>query len=404
MGNKELIVASLLAIRSLQRGNRSSVLLTVLIIALVFTNMIYLPSLFSGIGQSITRQLVDYELSNVLVEPRSGDQYIMDLNSKLDVINGMPGVERATPHYSKGATLKFRQRILGADVRAIKPKEETYVSPLYTKMISGSYLGDADKGEAIIGMTVAGSATVKQEDEFEASLGGVGVGDSITIEYGNGFTRDYRVKGIFRTVMSSIDNKVYTTWEDMEEVTGQALDQASYITVKVKPGYTEKYVKDELLQYGTMEKVQTTQDTLSKGIGKVLQSFAIINMVSLIVSLIIAVVVLFIVIMIKTLNSRRQIGILKAIGVDKEVIMHSYGIQVIILAVLGITLGMIMTELLVVYMSINPITTPEWSASLYVTPVDLLSNAVILFIAAIVAGYIPAWQVSREDIQKAMRA
>ena len=72
-------------------------------------------------------------------------------------------------------------------------------------------------------------------------------------------------------------------------------------------------------------------DLLKKVMGKVLQSFAIINMVSLIVSIIITTVVLFIVITIKTLNSRKQIGILKAIGVDKEVIMHNYGFQVVIL-------------------------------------------------------------------------
>lgn len=130
MGKKELKVAFLLALRSLQRGNRSSVLLIILIIALVFTNMIYMPALLSGIGQSITRQVVDYEVSNVLVSPKSGEQYISDLDATLDLINGMPGVERASPHYSKGATLKFRQRILGVSVRAINPQDEKYVSPL----------------------------------------------------------------------------------------------------------------------------------------------------------------------------------------------------------------------------------------------------------------------------------
>ena len=145
-------------------------------------------------------------------------------------------------------------------------------------------------------------------------------------------------------------------------------------------------------------------DLLSKSIGKVLQSFAIINLVSLIVSIIITTVVLFIVITIKTLNSRKQIGILKAIGVDKEVIMHNYGFQVIILAVLGIVLGIIITLMLAVYMTYHPVVTPAWSATLYITPLDYLINSVILFIAAIVAGYVPAYQVSREDIQTAMRA
>jgi putative ABC transport system permease protein len=404
MGQKELKVAFLLALRSLQRGSRSSVILTILIIAMCFTNMIFLPGLFNGIGQSITKQVVDYEVGNVLVSPKSGDQYVTDLAATLDLINGMPGVERATPHYSKGATLKYRQRILGVSVRAISPNDEKYVSPLYTKMIAGSYLGEGDTGEVIIGKPVAGDASVKQEDEFQASLGGVRVGDSITIEYGNGYTKDYRVKGIYYTGWSQADSTVFVTTSDMELVEGKALDRADYITVKAKPGYSEKFIKDELQQYGVSEKVQTTADLLSKSMGRALQSFAIINMVSLIVSIIITTVVLFIVITIKTISSRRQIGILKAIGVDKEVIMHNYGFQVIILSILGILLGILITLAIAAYMSIHPVVTPEWSATLYLTPMDLVMNSLVLFIASIVAGYVPAYQVSREDIQTAMRA
>jgi putative ABC transport system permease protein len=404
MGKKELKVAFLLALRSLQRGSRSSVILTVLIIGMCFTNMIFLPGLFNGIGQSITKQVVDYEVGNVLVSPKTGDQYVSDLGATLDLINGMPGVERATPHFTKGATLKYRQRVLGVSVRAISPNDEKMVSPLYSKMISGSYLGQDDTGEVIIGKPVAGDPSIRQEDEFQASLGGVRVGDSITIDYGNGYVKDYRVKGIYFTGWSQADSAVYVSYTDMALADPKAVDNADYITVKAKPGYSETFVKNELIQYGVTPKVQTTADLLSKSMGRALQSFAIINMVSLIVSIIITTVVLFIVITIKTLNSRRQIGILKAIGVDKEVIMHNYGFQVIILGILGIILGILITSVMAIYMAANPIVTPEWSATLYITPLDLLINSVILFCAAVVAGYVPAYQVSREDIQTAMRA
>jgi putative ABC transport system permease protein len=378
--------------------------MTVIIIALCFTNMIFLPGLFNGIGQSITGQLVDYEVGNVLVSPRAGDQYITDLDSTLSLINSLPGVERATPHYTKGATLKFRDRILGVGVRAISPSDEKYVSPLYTKMVAGTYLGDGDTGEILMGQTVAGDPSVRQEDEFQPSLGGVRVGDSVTIEYGNGYTKDYRVKGIYYTGWSQSDSTVYTTMTDMELVEGSALDRADYITVKAKPGYSEKAIKNELQSYGVSQDVQTTGDLLAKGMGRVLQSFAIINLVSLIVSIVITTVVLFIVITIKTINNRKQIGILKAIGVQKEVIMHSYGLQVIILALFGIIIGITITSFLALYMSIHPIVTPEWSAYLYLTPLDMVTNSLILFGAAVVAGYVPAWRVALEDIQKTMRA
>ena len=198
----------------------------------------------------------------------------------------------------------------------------------------------------IIGKPVAGDASIRQEDEFQASLGGVRVGDSITIDYGNRYVKDYRVKGIYFTGWSQADSAVYVTGTDMALVDPRALDNSDYITVKAKPGYSETFIKNELIRYGVTPKVQTTADLLSKSMGRALQSFAIINLVSLIVSIIITTVVLFIVITIKTINSRRQIGILKAIGVDKEVIMHNYGFQVIILALLGIGLGVIITLLL----------------------------------------------------------
>jgi putative ABC transport system permease protein len=404
MGKKELKVAFLLALRSLQRGSRSSVILTILIVGMCFTNMIFLPGLFNGIGQSITKQVVDYEVGNVLVSPKSGDQFVSDISATLDLINGMPGVERATPHFTKGATLKYRQRVLGVSVRAISPNDEKAVSPLYTKMVAGSYLGEGDTGEVIIGKPVAGDPSIRQEDEFQPSLGGVRVGDSINIDYGNGYAKDYRVKGIFFTGWSQADSAVYVSSADMALVDPKSVDNADYITVKAKPGYSETFIKNELIQYGVTPKVQTTADLLSKSMGRALQSFAIINLVSLIVSIIITTVVLFIVITIKTINSRKQIGILKAIGVDKEVIMHNYGFQVIILAILGIILGIVIALLLALYMAIHPIVTPEWSATLYLTPMDLVMNSLILFFAALVAGYVPAYQVSREDIQTAMRA
>ena len=66
------------------------------------------------------------------------------------------------------------------------------------------------------------------------------------------------------------------------------------------------------------------------------RSFAIINLISTAVSLVIATVVIFIVVFINTVNRRRQIGILKAIGIDKGLIVNSYVLQVVFMSVVGI--------------------------------------------------------------------
>jgi putative ABC transport system permease protein len=403
MAKKELKVAFFLAWRSLLRGNRSSVLLNILIIGMVFTNMMFFPALMAGIGVDIKDQIISYQTSNIMIGPAKGERYISDIDTTLARVNGMPGVERATPHYQMGANLKFRGRMLSVTMDAIQPREETYVSPLYTTMIAGSYLGESDVGEAILGINVAGSPNIPEEEEITPSLGGVRVGDSIQVEYGNGVKKEYRVKGIFQTGNYDMDSRVLVSWEDMQDVLGEPLNYAPYITVKVKPGYSDSFVKNELLQYGLREQVQTTDDLLDKGIGRALASFSIIGFISLLVSLVIAVVVLFIVVMIKTLNNRKQIGILKAIGVEKSVIMHSYGFQVILLSLAGILVGFCFTGLIIAYMTYYPMVTPEFSATPYVTPIDLAANGIILFAGSVISGYLPAWKVSRENIRQVIR-
>ena len=75
----------------------------------------------------------------------------------------------------------------------------------------------------------------------------------------------------------------------------------------------------------------------------------------------------------------------------------------VILAIVGF-LGILLTSLLTLYMSVNTVVTPEWSAYIYLTPMDIVTNSLILFGAAIVAGYIPSWRIAQEDIQKSMRS
>ncbi len=71
-----LRVSAFLAGRSLRRGNKGTILLTVMIIALVFVNLVFLPSIVQGVVVSFNRQSIDYNYGNLDVEPREGEFYI----------------------------------------------------------------------------------------------------------------------------------------------------------------------------------------------------------------------------------------------------------------------------------------------------------------------------------------
>jgi len=55
-------------------------------------------------------------------------------------------------------------------------------------------------------------------------------------------------------------------------------------------------------------------------------------------------------------------------------------------------------------LTLFPIKFPDGDVTPYVTMNDLITNTVLLFVAATIAGYIPAWQVASEDIMTAMRS
>ncbi|NYT17529.1 MAG: ABC transporter permease [Methanomicrobiales archaeon] len=395
-------VSFFLALRSLQRGNLGSLVLTVVIVGMVFTNMIFMPSIITGAIVNYEQQTVDTYTSDIIIEPKEDFRYIEDLSGLLDKVNRVPGVKRAAPHYAAGAVLRHKGKALSMAVEAVQPRDEMLVTTLSTYMEEGTYLGDGDTGEVILGRYVAGFAD--SSEDFLPSLGGVKVGDSITAEYTNGVVREYRVKGIFRTYSFNTDYLVFTTWDEMELVEGRELDQATSVLVKTDPGADENAVKKTLLRYGVQEDVQTWLDFLGNAYRNAVESYAILNNITIVVSLVIAAVVLFVVIMIKTLNSRRQIGILLAIGIKKDIIVNSYLFQVLILAILGIIFGILVVLGLTAYFTAFPIEFPEGSISPYIVPADIGINALYLFLASALAGYIPAWRIANKEILESMRA
>lgn len=395
-------VSFFLALRSLQRGNLGSLVLTVVIVGMVFTNMIFMPSIITGAIVNYEQQTVDTYTSDIIIEPKEDFRYIEDLSGLLDKVNRVPGVKRAAPHYAAGAVLRHKGKALSMAVEAVQPRDEMLVTTLSTYMEEGSYLGDGDTGEVILGRYVAGFAD--PGEDFLPSLGGVKVGDSITAEYTNGVVREYRVKGIFRTYSFNTDYLVFTTWDEMELVEGRELDEATTVLVKTDPGADENAVKKTLLRYGVQEDVQTWLDFLGNAYRNAVESYAILNNITIVVSLVIAAVVLFVVIMIKTLNSRRQIGILLAIGIKKDIIVNSYLFQVLILAILGIIFGILVVLGLTAYFTTFPIEFPEGNISPYIVPADIGINAIYLFLASALAGYIPAWRIANKEILESMRA
>jgi putative ABC transport system permease protein len=394
-------VSLFLAKRAIRRGGRGGLVLNVLIIALVFTNMILLPSIISGSVNLYYEQSIDYETSDIIIRPAGDERFITGVGALTATVNRVPGVERSSARYALGATVNHQAKSVSLPVIAFDPRDEVEVTKIHTRMKDGDFLGSGDAGEILLGGFVAGNAD-ESKDIFD-SLGGVEVGDPVEVIYSNGVVKDYRVKGIFETKSIQADMMVFVTREEMEAVLGGPIDEATEVLVKVAAPEAVDAVKTDLLRYGVREDVRTWKEAMTTAVEDAMESFSIINSISMLVSLIIAVVVIFIVIMIKTMNNRKQIGILKAIGIEREIIIHSYVLQVLFICLLGTGLGLLIVQGLMLYFTAYPMEFPDGDMVPLFEPLTLLTNALWLFAASAVAGYIPAWRIASENILDAMR-
>ncbi len=394
-------VALFLATRTLKRSGKGGLLLVIVIIAMVFTNMLFLSSLVQGAVQLFNENTIEFSTSDILIEPRGDERYIDNLDTLLTKVNNAPGVRRASARYTLGATLYSEDKALSLPVTAFRPQDEREVTRIHTRMQEGEFLSSGDTDAILIGSLVAGNEDESQ-DLFE-SLGGVRVGDSIEVIFANGVRKEYRVKGIFATKFYQVDYTAYITWEEMNRVLGRENNQASSVAVNVEQGRDLDSMVTSLMRFGVQEDVKTWKTAMGQAVEQAVESYDIINSITVIVSLIIAVVIIFIVNMIKALNNRRQIGILRAIGIERSIIVQSYIFQVMFIALLGTILGLLLMQGLIVYFQTYPLEFPEGNVSLYVKPVDMVVNAVYLFFTACFAGMVPAWRITREPVLDAMR-
>jgi putative ABC transport system permease protein len=393
-----LKVSFFLACKSIQRGNKGTSVLTVLIISLIFVNLIFFPSIVDGVEETLIRQSIEHVCGNLVIEPKDDQPYIDNADSIEKKINKLPGVVGTSSRYMTGATFFYNNKMKSGSVHSIDPPDEEVVTKFHSGLIVGEYLGKENTNEILLGIDITGK---EGEVTGGSDLGGVQVGDKIDVTFSNGVIRNYRVKGIFDISSININRYAFITEKEMESVLGVE-NQASEILVKLSQRGTEEEYRTNFVELGISEDIKTWEEKTAGKIGSLVNSFSLLTLISTVISLIMAVVVIFIIIYINTVNKKRQIGILKAIGIEQNVIINSYVIQVLFYCFCGIAAGLLLFGIITSYLSVNPIRFPLGYVEPMVEQVLILQNIISLVVFSLIAGFIPAWRTANENILKAI--
>jgi len=404
-------VALFLAGKSIARGNKWALGLTIAVMSLSFVNLIFTSSILSGVTTTMDEQLVDTTLANIIISPAE-DRYYMEKASQVEArIRQVEGVAGVAAHLNSSAFIehewkeKQRQTDRGSsgtwEVIGIDPIQEASVTVIHSSIIEGSYLSEHDRDEIVVGIEIAGGDGA-QSSEF-LTLGGVKVGDELRLTYPNGVQREYTVKGIFRArEIMRADHLAFVTRQEMASVLGRDIffDRATEILVSTLPGADDGLLIEEFKAMGIAGEIRNWREYGGAMRGTI-ATFEIIASLIGAIGLVVAAIVMFIVIYIAVLNRRRQIGILRAIGIRKSNIIASYLMQALLYASSGIGLGWLVVNFLMQpYFAYHPLDLPMGLVSLNVQLSTIWNSVAGLIAAAVLAGLIPAAAIMKQGIVK----
>ena len=309
-----------IAYKSIIRGSKSMMILLIFILSLSFINMMFISGILNGLSSLIPRAFIDQISAHITINPQEKPQikqFIPNQTLLRSQISTIPGIIATTRRYNLAGSLAFdkdksgQYRSLSSSIMGIDPVQDSKVMGISKLTKYGSFLSDSDTDQILLSSALAGGYGVLAPSD----LGGVVVGDKIQVTYANGIMRTYTVKGIYADNMGIYENFIST--REAESILG-TYDNASQILVKVDlnkepiEGYTDK-----IKTMAPNLKLQTYKVALGS-FGAFLDALNLIALIVSIISVAVSAVTIFVLIYVNALNKKRQIGILKAIGIKQK--------------------------------------------------------------------------------------
>ena len=398
---KSLKVASFLAFTSIKKGNFGVILLTVLILALVALNLLFVPSLLEGLVSSANSKLKNTYAGDIIIESALNDPLIPDVDQLITRIEAIDGVVAATPRNNLGVEISFGNERTNCLVYGIWPEREKAVFTINESLLEGTYLDSNDYDEILLGIQLAG-ADKPSIELYSRSLQKVHAGDRILVTYANGIQKTYNVKGVFHTEFIQTDLQAFVSETEFETVSPLVTNKASSIRVRTEDGASVTSIIEQMGRIRDGLRILTWEDYAGI-VRSMTDSFNVINTILNVVNSLVAGITVFIVTYIDVTNRRRQIGIQRAIGITQTSITLAYLLRAVFYAIIAsIFASLVFLYVVTPVEARYPFHFPFGNVYL-VTGFSHLSRATsILLCTAVVAAFLPVWIALRIKILDAI--
>lgn len=397
-----------LAIRDIRRANIWTTLLIVTVMVLTFLNLIVVSGILVGLIQSSVDANKRHYTSDIIISTPLKKDYIERSSEIISVLESHPAVEKISARYLQSATIEanYKNRVdfndkvdmAGALVSGIDPAKEDALTGISKFMKEGRFLLPSDTDAVVIGADLLAKYTPIESPGFQ-TLKNVEAGSRVRLNIGN-ISREVTVVGVIKAKVGDVDQRFTMVDREVRTMIGRTDYNVDEIAVQLKPGATADSVKAALANLGfdQVAKIQSSDEALPKFLKDITATFALLGNLIGSIGLAVACITIFIIIFVNAITRRRFIGILKGIGIQSSAIEMSYIFQSIFYAVAGVILGTLLVFLVLKpYLDANPINFPFSDGTLVATPMGTLIRGVVLLGATMIAGYIPARLVVKQN-------
>ncbi|NJD77734.1 MAG: ABC transporter permease [Candidatus Methanoperedens sp.] len=370
------------------KKNWKTFFFVIIAIAISTANIIILNGFMDGITDGFLEKNMDTSSGHVNIYPDEQDKYIEGLGIKEKKLEGMDGVVAYSPRITAGGTLHYKEKFKTIKILALDPSKENEVTILLSKVDSGETLATNDRDGMLMSYRLADDLKVKP-------------GDEATIVFENGKPRVFKIRGILHTGLAMDTNTIIINFEDAAEQLN-LFNKASIILVKLQDETLSGQYKNKISEELGIQKIKEWKQEIES----VLSSFKTFREISNFmnaIGLFTGAVSVGIVLYINILHKRRQIGILKAIGMKDLQVLFVYILQAVFLGAIGILIGDALGYAGTKYLEAHPFPDPTLGSLGPRFHLFLIYDAsLVTMLIVILAAAFPALMASRTNIIKAI--
>ena len=422
-----------LAVRQIVRGSKWATGLIIFIMMLTFLNLVATSGLLVGIVEGAARSFKEQWTGELFIETRNEKEYIEHTNDIVGVLATFPQVESYSPRIIAGAKIEanWQEKRKASDensvsnqIAGIDPEKEDATTHLSSSVVEGQWLHKDDTEGIVLGSAYL--AKYSRVSDLVSLLRDIQPGDAVrvtvsrkksivTVEQkfdqnpdlttSDSVTKDFIVRGVLDSKVQFVASRAYILDSELKKMLNKTDGDVSEIAIVMKKGVSPYEVKNPLLAngFGEYSKINTAEEGSPDFLVKIKLFFGIIGSILGSISIVVGLVTIFIIIYINALTRKRQIGIMKAIGISQFAIEFSYICQALFYVVVGSLFATVLTFLVIKpLIDSHPIDTPFARIVLAADPLTIAFKFGLVFIVSLFAGYLPARIIVRMNTLNAI--